>query len=328
MRRREFITLVSGAAAWPLAARAQQATMPVIGYLASATFDSMRDIQIASFLRGLADTGFIDGRNVRIEYRFAEGHNDRLPALAAELVSRQVAVLVAAGTTPGALAAKAATQTIPVVFIVGTDPVKVGLVPSLARPDGNVTGLTNVVVELIGKCFEVMYQVVPPGSTIAALLNPANVPQTDDETRDLKAAARLFGVAVEILYASNPTDIEQAFAGILNKRAGALVVSGETFFLTQSNLIVSLAARYSVPTIYAYRESSVAGGLMSYGASISEEHRQGGVYAGRVLKGEKPADLPVQQSAKIELVVNLKTARALGIALPQTLLARADEVIE
>jgi putative ABC transport system substrate-binding protein len=329
MRRRDFFTLLGGAAAaWPVAARAQQPAVPVVGYLASATFESMRDIQIAAFLRGLTDTGFVEGRNAVIEYRFASGQNDRLPALAAELVSRQVAVLVAAGSTPAALAAKAATRTIPVIFIVGTDPVQVGLVPSLARPGGNVTGFTNVVTELIAKCLEVLHQVAPAETTIAALVNSANVPQAEAETRDLKAAARILGVEVDILRVTNAGEIERAFASMASKRVGGLVVSGETLFLSQSELIVSLAGRYAVPTIYAYRESVAAGGLMSYGASIAEEHREGGVYAGRVLKGEKPSDLPVQQATTVKLTVNLKTAKALGLTIPQSVLARADEVIE
>jgi putative ABC transport system substrate-binding protein len=287
----------------------------------------MRDIQIAAFQRGLADAGFADGRNIAIEYRFAEGHNERLPALANELVRSQVSVVVAAGTTPGALAAKAATQTIPIVFMVGTDPVKVGLVLSLARPGGNLTGATNVVVELMTKCVEVARQLVP-STTIAVFINPANAPQAAAEIRDVQVAARALGARVVILPASSPGEIEQAFAALDRERAGALVVSGETFFLTQSDLIVALAARYAVPAIYAYRQSAVAGGLVSYGGSITEGHRLGGVYAGRILKGEKPADLPVQTPAKFELVVNLKTANAMGVTVPEFLLARADKVIE
>jgi putative tryptophan/tyrosine transport system substrate-binding protein len=327
MNRRDLIALIGGAAAWPVAARAQQ-QMPVIGYLAGASFESMRDIQIAAFHRGLADAGFVSGRNVAIEYRFAEGHNERLAALAAELVHLPVALIVAAGTTPGALAAKAATQTIPIAFLVGTDPVKVGLVPSLARPGGNITGVTNVVVELMTKCLEVAHQLVPPTTTMAVFINPANAPQAEAETRDVQDAARVLGARVVIIHASSAAEIEQAFATLDRERAGALVVSGETFFLTQSDLIVALAARHAVPAIYAYRESAVAGGLMSYGGSITDEHRQGGVYAGRILKGEKPSDLPVQQSTKVELVINLKTAKTLGITVPLPLLGRADEVIE
>jgi putative ABC transport system substrate-binding protein len=327
MKRREFITLLGGAATWPVAARAQQ-PMPVIGYLAGASFELMRDIQIASFHRGLADAGFAEGRNVAIEYRFAQGHNDQLPALAAELVRRQATVIVAAGTTPGALAVKAATRLIPIVFIVGTDPVKVGLVSSLARPEGNITGVTNVVVELMSKCIEVLHQLVPPTTTMAVFINPANAPQAEAETKDVQDAARVLGARVVIIPASDPGEIEQAFATLDREQAGALVVSGETFFLTQSDLIIALAARHAVPAIYAYRESAVAGGLMSYGASITDEHRQGGVYAGRILKGEKPADLPVQLSTKVELTLNLKTAKALGLTVPLALLTRADEVIE
>jgi putative ABC transport system substrate-binding protein len=328
MRRRAFLAGLGGAAAWPFAARAQQSAVPVIGFLSGATFETMRDIQIASFDRGLAETGHVVGHNVAIEYRFAQGNNDRLPELADELVRRRVAIIVSAGTTPGSLAAKAATRTIPIVFIVGTDPVKVGLVPSLARPGGNITGVTNLVVELMGKCLELLHQIVPLTSTIAVLINPANAPQAEAETEDVQSAARNLGTRVMILYASNPGQIEQAFATIARERVGALLVSGETFFLNKNDLIITLAARYAVPAIYAYRESAEAGGLMSYGASVGENFRQAGVYVGRILKGEKPADLPVQQSTKIELVVNLKTAKALGLVLPTGLLVRADEVIE
>jgi putative ABC transport system substrate-binding protein len=328
MRRREFITLLGNAAvALPLGARAQQPAMPVIGYLSSESLEKARQY-FEAFRQGLAETGFIEGRNVVIEYRSAEGKNDRLPALAVDLVRRQVAVIVAAGTTPGALAAKVATQTIPIVFVVGTDPVKVGLVPSLARPDGNITGSANVVVELIAKCLDLMHQLASPASTIAVLLNPGNAPQSEAETRDVQVAARALGRRVVILHASTPNEIEQAFATLVAERAGALVVSGETFFLTQSELIVALAARYSVPAIYAYREFTIAGGLMSYGTNRADSFRPAGVYVGRILKGEKPADLPVQQSTKIELFINLKTAKALGITVPLALLTRADEVIE
>jgi putative ABC transport system substrate-binding protein len=250
-----------------------------------------------------------------------------MPALAVDLVRRHVTVIVAAGTTPGALAAKAATQTIPIVFVVGTDPVKVGLVPSLARPDGNITGSANVVVELISKCLDWMHQLASPATTIAVLLNPANGPQFEAETRDVQAAARVLGRQVVILHASTPNEIERAFA-TLAERADGLVVSGETFFLTQSELIVALATRYSVPAIYAYREFTTAGGLMSYGTNRAESFRPAGVCVGRILKGEKPTDLPVQQYTKVELVINLKTAKALGITVPLALLTRADEFIE
>jgi putative tryptophan/tyrosine transport system substrate-binding protein len=327
MRRREFITLVGGAAAWPVAARSQQQLIPVIGYLSGATFEMMRDY-VAAFHRSLADEGFADGRNVRIEYRWAEGHNDSLPALAEDLVSRQVAVIAVGGSTPASLTAKAATQTIPIVFAVGTDPVGVGLVASLAKPGGNVTGVTNLNVELFKKCFELMHSLMPQGATIAVIVNPANIPQTATERATVQDAARALGASVVILNASSPSEIESAFAELVDQRVGALVVSGETFFLTQRNRPVELAAHHAVPTIYAYREFPVAGGLMSYGGDYTEPFRLLGVYVGRILKGEKPADLPVHQATKVELVINLKTAKTLGLAMPLPLLGRADLVIE
>jgi ABC-type uncharacterized transport system substrate-binding protein len=327
--RREVIMLLGGAAAsWPLAAGAQQpARLPVIGYLSGATFEPMQEY-VAAFHRGLADTGFADGRNVTIEYRWAEGHNDRLPALAMDLVRREVTIIVVGGSTPGALAAKAATPTVPIVFSVGTDPVKVGLVASLARPGGNITGVTILVVELIVKCLELMHNLMPPGTTIAVLINPANVTQAAIERQLLRDAERVLGARVVILNASSPEEIEPAFASLLGERVGALVVSGETFFLTQRHRLVERAAQHAVPTIYAYREAAAAGGLMSYGGSLTTLFRMVGVYTGRILRGEKPADLPVQQATKVELIINLKTARALGLEIPPSLLARADEVIE
>jgi putative tryptophan/tyrosine transport system substrate-binding protein len=328
MRRRNFISMVGGAAAaWPLAARAQQTAMPVIGYLSGATFETMREY-VAAFHRGLADAGFAEGRNVAIEYRWAEGHNDRLPALAMDLVRRGVAVIVVGSSTPGALAAKAATQTIPIVFQIGTDPVKVGLVASLARPGGNITGITIISVELIAKCLELMHDLMPPGTMIAALVNPANITQTATEREVLQATARVLGARVMILNASSPSEIEPAFATLVGERAGALVVAGETFFFTQRDRLVELAAHHAVPTIYAQREFVVAGGFMSYGVDVADANRRVGVQTGRILKGEKAANLPVEQATKVELIVNLKTARALGITVPLPLLGRADEIIE
>jgi putative tryptophan/tyrosine transport system substrate-binding protein len=328
VRRRDFVKVIGGSAVgWPLAARAQQSAMPVIGYLSGASFEMMRDY-VAAFHRALADEGFAEGRNLGIEYRWAEGHNDRLPALAADLVRRQVAVIAVGGSTPASLAAKAATQSIPIVFAVGTDPVGVGLVASLAKPGGNVTGVTNLNVELFKKCFELMHGLMPQGTTIAVIVNPANIPQTATERATVQDAARALGTRVVILNASRPSEIESAFAELVDQRAGALVVSGETFFLTQRNRLVELAAHYAVPTIYAYREFPVAGGLMSYGGDFTEPFHLLGAYVGRVLKGEKPADLPVQQATKVELVINLKTAKSLGLALSLPLLGRADLVIE
>jgi putative ABC transport system substrate-binding protein len=326
MRRREFVTLISGASIWPLAAHAQQAATPVIGFLSAGTSQSMRDY-VAAFYRGLAEGGFAEGRNVGIDYRWSEGDNDRLPALAEDLVRRQVALVVAA-TTPASLAAKAATQTIPIVFAIGTDPVGIGLVASLAHPGGNITGVTNLNVELFKKCFELMYSLMSPAATIAVLVNPANIPQAATERATAQDAARALGARLVILEASSPSEIELAFETLVGQRVGALVVSGETFFLTQRNRVVELAAHHAVPTIYAYREFPVAGGLMSYGADFTEPFRLLGGYASRILKGEKPADLPVQQATKVELVINLKTAKSLGLAIPLPLLGRADLVIE
>jgi putative ABC transport system substrate-binding protein len=326
MRRREFITLLGGAIAWPIAARAQQPAMPIIGFLSAGTSEMARDY-VAAFHRSLAGEGFVEGRTVGIEYRWIEGQNERLPALAADLVRRQVAVIVAA-STPASLAAKAATQTIPIAFIVGTDPVGIGLVASLAQPGGNITGVTNLNVELFKKCFELMHSLMPPASTIAVLVNPANVAQTATERATVQDAARALGARVVILNASSPSEIESVFEVLIGQRVGALVVSGEIFFLNQRDRLVELAARHAVPTIYAYREFPVAGGLMSYGADFAEPYRLVGVYAGRILKGEKPANLPVQQATKVELVINLKTAKALGLNIPNTLIGRADEVIE
>ncbi len=328
MRRRALITLIGGAVAgWPLASHAQQPSLPVVGFLSGSTFELMRDY-VAAFHSGLAEAGFANGGNVTVEYRWAEGHNDLLPALATDLVRRQVAVIVIGGSTPGALAAKAATQTIPIVFFVGTDPVGVGLVASLGRPGGNITGVTNLNVELFRKCFELMHSLMPPATTIAVLVNPANAPQTATEAGIAREASRVLNAPVVIVNASSPSEIEPAFATLADNKAGSLVVSGETFFLTQRKRLVELAARHALPTIYAYREFPVAGGLMSYGANFAEPYRLIGAYAGRILKGEKPADLPVQQSTKVELVINLKTAKTLGLSIPLPLLGRADEVIE
>jgi ABC-type uncharacterized transport system substrate-binding protein len=327
VRRREFIGLLGGAvAASPLIARAQQPAMPVIGFLSAETFERVRDY-VAAFHRGLADGGFAEGRNVGIEYRWSEGHNDRLPALAADLVRRQVTV-IAAASTPASLSAKATTQTIPIVFYIGTDPVGVGLVASLAHPGGNITGVTNLSVELFKKCFELMHSLMSPASTIAVLVNPANIAQTATERTTVQDAARALGARLVILDASSPSEIESAFEALVGQRVDGLVVSGEIFFLTQRDQLVELAARHAVPAIYAFREFPIAGGLMSYGADFKEPYRLLGTYVGRILKGEKPTNLPVQQIAKVELVINLKTAKTLGVAMPLPLLARADEVIE
>ena len=326
MRRRDFITLVCSAATWRLTARAQQSVVPIVGFLSVGTLESNHEY-VAAFHRGLADGGFAEGRNLGVEYRWSEGHNDRLPALAEDLVRDQVTVIAVNGT-PGSLAAKAATQTTPIVFYIGTDPVGLGLVASLAHPGGNITGVTNLNVELFKKCFELMYSLTSPASTIAVLVNPANVAQAATERATVQDAARALGARLMILDASSPRDIESTFEVLVGQRVGGLVVSGEIFFLSQRDRLVELAVRYAVPTIYAYREFPLAGGLMSYGTDILDGYRLAGIYTGRILKGEKPADLPVQQATKVELVINLKTAKTLGLTMPLALLGRADLVIE
>jgi len=327
MRRRDFIAASSMAVAWPLAARAQQQAMPVVGVLSGASLGTMRE-PIAAFTRGLADAGFIEGRNVVIEYRWAEGDNEKLPPLAADLVRRGVAVIVAAASTPAALAAKGATHTIPIVFFIGTDPVKVGLVKSLARPGGDITGITVINVELIAKSLELAHSLIPPATTIGVLVNPANAPQTASEREVVANAERTLGRRFSIVTASAPDEVESAFATLVSERVGALVVSGETFFLTQRNRVVELAARHMLPTIYPYREYFLAGGLMSYGTRWLDEFYKVGISTGRILKGEKAADLPVEQVSKIELAINLKLAKTLNLTIPEPLMGRADEVIE
>jgi len=328
MRRREFITLLGGAAAtWPLAARAQQQATPVIGYPGSETPERWAT-RLRAFRQGLTETGYAEGNNVAIEFRWAEGRYDRFAPLAAELVRQQVNVIAVPGSTPGALAVKAATATIPAVFYVGGDPVKLGLVGSLNRPGGNLTGVGALNVELGGKQLELLHELVPTATDIALLLNPTNPALTDTQTRDAQAAARSLGLRVFVLHASTDDDIDEAFTTLGEKRAGALLVGADTFFYARPDKLAALAARYAVPTISAYREFAAAGGLMSYGGSITDAHHQVGLYTGRILKGDKPADLPVHQATKVELVINLKTARMLGLAFPVTLLGRADEVIE
>jgi putative tryptophan/tyrosine transport system substrate-binding protein len=327
MRRREVIAVLGGVAACSVAASAQHRSTPVIGFLSGASFKTMRE-WVAAFHRGLADAGFAEDRNVLIEYRWAEGNNDRLPQLAMDLVRRKVDIIVVVASTPGALAAKAATQVIPIIFFIGTDPVKVGLVASLAQPGGNVTGVTALVVELFAKTLELMHSVMPSGTTIAALVNPANIPQTATEMSVIQNTGNSLGVRIPVLNASTPDEIGVAFETLVGRRIGALVVSGENFFSTQRDLIVALSARHAVPTIYAAREFVLAGGLMSYGTPQADAFRQVGRNTGRILKGEKAAELPVQQVTKIELAINLNTAKTLGLTIPPTLLARADEVIE
>jgi len=328
VKRREFITLAGGAVlAWPMAARAQQPQMPVIGFLHNASRDTRRE-GIAAFHRGLAQTGYIEGQNVTIEYRWAEGHNDRLPALAADLVRREVAVIAAPGNTPSALAAKAATRTIPILFLVGPDPVESGLVASLNRPGGNVTGISLFSTDLAAKRLELLRDLVPTARSIGFLRNPTSPASFEIEANKLQIAANAVGVHLVMVDASTREDIEAAFATLIRQRVEALLVSADAFFFTQVNQLAGLAARSALPTISHFREFTTAGGLISYGPSFPAAYREVGVYTGRILKGEKPADLPVQQAVRIELVLNKRTANALGLVIPDKLLVFADEVIE
>jgi putative ABC transport system substrate-binding protein len=328
MKRREFITLLGGAAAaWPLAARAQQQTMSVVGFLGAASPGPYASY-VTEFLRGLNEVGYVEGRNVAIEYRWADGAYDRLPALAADLVHRQVNVIFTGGSTPATLAARAVTTTIPIVFYVGSDPVALGLVASLTRPGGNLTGSTSLNLEVGPKRLELLRELLPGATSMALLINPTQPALSDPFSRELHAAARKLGVQLHVLRASTEAEIDTAFAALAELRAGGLVIGSDVFFNTRSEQLAALSLRHAVPTIYQYREFAAAGGLMSYGTNIGDGFRLCGIYAGRILKGEKPADLPVQQATKVELIINLNTARALGLTIPLSLLGRADEVIE
>ena len=325
MKRREFITLLGGAAVvWPLAARAQQAGMPVIGFLNSGSAESFAPFVVA-FRQGLSETGYIEGRNVAVEYRWADEQYDRLPALAADLVRRQADVIAA--NQISAEAAKAATSTIPIVFTTALDPVQLGLVAALNRPGGNLTGVTTLNVELLPKRIELAHQLNPTATDVALLVNPTN-PSAKALSRDAHAAARALGLRLQVVEASSESDFETAFTTLTRMHAGGLVIGPDPFFVGRSAQLAALALREAVPTVFEFRQFVAAGGLMSYGGSLTEVYRLAGVYVGRVLKGEKPAELPVHQSTKVELMINLKTAQALGIEVPPTLLARADEVIE
>jgi putative ABC transport system substrate-binding protein len=325
MRRREFITIAGGAAVWPLTARAQQTAIPVIGFLGTERPESAAD-RLRAFGRGLSETGYVEGRNVMIEYRWADGRYDQLPGLAAELVRRRVEVIVTS-SPPAAIAAKAATTTLPIVFSGGIDPVKLGLVASLNRPGGNVTGVSQLSIELEGKRLGLLHELIPNASVIAMLVNPT-FQGTDSITNDMQMAAHALGLKLKVLHASSEHDFETAIASIVQQGAGALVVASDPFFFSRRDQLVAVVAHYAVPAIYQFREFAAAGGLMSYGTNLSDAYRQVGLYVGRILKGEKSADLPVVQPTKFELVINLKTARALGLDVPPTLLARVDEVIE
>jgi putative ABC transport system substrate-binding protein len=325
LQRREFIAGLGGAAAWPIAAQAQRPAMPVIGFLAFASANALVSRDVA-FRQGLKETGFVEGQNVTTEYRWAQNQFDRLPALAADLVRRQVSVIVANGS-PSVLAAKAQTKTIPIVFAVGEDPVKEGLVASLNLPAGNITGFSFFSNQLFGKRLALLHEIVPKATAVALLVNPNN-PNAAPDAKDGQAAADALGLQFHVLTASTVANLETAFAVIMQRQIGALLVGIDGLFNENREQLAALVARHGIPAIYDRRDFPAAGGLMSYGASNTDQYRQVGVYTGRILKGEKPADLPVQQATKFEFVINLKTAKALGLTVPPTLIARADEVIE
>jgi putative tryptophan/tyrosine transport system substrate-binding protein len=328
IRRRDFVILLGGgaAAAWPLTARAQQPAMPVIGFLHGASPGPYAPF-LPGFHQGLKEAGYTDGRNVAIEYRWAEDRYGRLPALAADLVDHHVTV-IAAPNTPAALAAKAATTTIPIVFLVGGDPVAIGLVASLARPGGNLTGVTNLTAQVGSKRLELLHALVPTAITVALLVNPSSPELAEPQSQELQVAARSLGLQLHVLNASTEREIDMAFATVVQLRPGGLVIVPDPFFTNRCERLAALALRHAIPTIFHYPEFTAAGGLMSYGSNLRDLLRWSGLYTGRILKGEKPADLPVQQATKVELIINLKTARALGLEVPTSILVRADEVIE
>jgi putative ABC transport system substrate-binding protein len=323
--RREFITLLGGAAAWPLAARAQQPTMPIVGFVNGRSPDARR---AAAFRKGLDDTGYVEGQNVMVEYHWLEGQYDRLPSLMADLVRRRVTVIATPGSNPAALAAKAATTAIPIVFGVGEDPVRLGLVASVSRPGGNATGINFFVSEVVAKRLGLLHDLVPKAVRIAVLVNPGNAPSAEATLRDIPVAARAIGLQIQVLYASTSREIEAAFATLVRDRADALFVAPDGFFTSRRVQFATLAARYGIPAAYSSRKFVEAGGLMNYGTDTLDMFRQAGVYAGQILAGAKPADLPVLQSTKFEFVINLQTARALGLEVQPQLLASVDEVIE
>jgi putative ABC transport system substrate-binding protein len=325
MRRREFISLLGGAATWPLAAPAQQTAMPVIGFLSTGSPDMSTQL-VAAFRQGLNEIGYVEGQNVAIEFRWARGDSDRVPGLAKELIGRRVNIIFTSDTS-ASVAVKTATATIPIVFQVGGDPVKLGLVGSLNRPGGNITGVSQFANVLEGKRLELLHELLPAANAIGFLINP-NSPNADSQIRDAREAARTFGLKLAILNASGERDFETAFASLVQQGIGALLLGADPLFFSRRDQLVSLAARHAIPTIYSFREFAAVGGLMSYGNSVTDAFRRGGVYTGRILRGEKPADLPVDQATKFQFVINMKTAKALGVKISDNLLSLADEVIE
>jgi len=328
MRRRQFLAYLGGtAASWPIAARAQQPTHPVVGFLRNAAPNEAAHL-VTAFRNGLSETGYVEGRNVLVEYRWTGGQTDRLHSMAADLVNRQVSVIVALGSTPAVHAAKAATTTIPIVFMLGTDPVELGLVASLNHPGGNLTGVINLNLQLAQKWLEILHQLTPATTAIALLVNPRNLSTTEGYTREIETAALQLGLEILILHAHSTQDFDALFVSAKERNARALVIVADLLFSSNIDRLAALSLRHSIAAIFPFREFVEAGGLASYGTNLADTYRLAGVYTGRVLKGEKPADLPVQQATKVELVINLKTAKALGLTVPTTLLARADEVIE
>jgi putative tryptophan/tyrosine transport system substrate-binding protein len=327
VRRRQFIAGLGSAAAWPVVAGAQQAAMPVIGFVNGGSADPLAD-RVRAFRKGLGETGYVEGQNVTVEYHWLDGQYDRLPALMADLVRRRVAVIVTPGSVPATLAAKAATATIPIVFGLGGDPVKLGLVASLARPGGNATGINYFSMELVAKRLTLLHELVPTAVRVAVLLNPGNATTAENNLRGVQEAARVIGLQIHVLNASTSDEIDAAFATLARERPDALFVGTDAFFISRRVQLANLAARDRIPAAYTNRENVAAGGLMGYGSDILDGWRQVGVYTGKILQGANPADLPVVQSTKFKLVINLTTAKALGLAIPETLLATADEIIQ